>query len=362
MINVAKPILGKEEEKAVIEVLRSGSLAQGKKVEEFENGFAKYVGAKYGVAVTNGTAALHLVLLALGIKEGDEVITTPFSFIASANAILYTNAKPVFADIDSETLTIDPKEIEKKITKKTKAIIPVHLFGLPANMPEIRKIAKKYKLKIIEDACQSHGASIDNKKVGVLGDAACFSFYPTKNITSGEGGMITTDNTKTADTLRLLRSHGMRKRYHHEILGFNLRLTDISAAIGVVQLKKIEKFNKKRQKNAEFYFKELKDMKGLILPLIPKGYGHVFNQFTIRVTKDYPLGRDELRGKLESKGIASEIYYPIPIHKQELYKKMKYKSSFPNSENASKTVLSIPIHPDLTLNDLEMVVKALKSN
>lgn len=360
MISMAKPVLGKEEEKAVIAVLRSGLLAQGKKVEEFETNFAKYIGAKYAVAVTNGTAALHLSLLAMGIKEGDEVITTPFSFIASANAIKYVGAKPVFADIDESTLTIDPTEIEKKITKKTCAIIPVHLFGLPANMPEIRKIAKKHNLKILEDACQSHGAFIGNKKVGIWGDAACFSFYPTKNITSGEGGMITTNDKIIAENLRLLRSHGMKKRYHHEILGYNLRLTDIAAAIGVVQLKKLDSFNKKRQKNAEVYLKELKNVKGLILPEIPQGYNHVFNQFTIRITNEYPLGRDGLREKLESKGIASEIYYPIPIHKQEYYKNMGYKDELPFSENASNTVLSIPIHPQLLEEDIIKVIKVLK--
>ncbi|HRN69567.1 MAG TPA: DegT/DnrJ/EryC1/StrS family aminotransferase [Candidatus Woesebacteria bacterium] len=359
MINIAKPLLNEKEEQAVIAVLRSGNLAQGEKVAEFEKKFSSYIGTKYAVATSNGTTALHLALLSLDLSKGDEIITSPFSFIASANTAIYSDVIPVFADINPKTFNIDPDLIESKITRKTKVIIPVHLYGLPAEMYKIKKIAEKHNIKIVEDACQAHGAKIKNNFVGSIGDLACFSFYPTKNMTTGEGGIITTNNKLLAERLRLLRSHGMKKRYHHSYLGYNFRMTDIAAAIGIEQLKKLNKFNKIRILNANLYIKYLSKTTGIDVPLIPKNFHHVFHQFTIRINSKYPLTRDQVIEKLKKNGIGSEIYYPIPIHKQIFYKKMGYKESYPYAEKASKEVLSLPIHPGLTKEEIMKVIEIL---
>lgn len=359
MIPIAKPLIGKEEKRAVIDVLNSGLIAQGKMVKQLEEDFANFIGTKYAVAVSSGTAALHLSLLALNLKPGDEIITTPFTFIASANCALYIGAKPVFVDIDENTFNIDPSLIEKKITKKTKAILPVHLYGLAANMKEIMRIARKHNLYVIEDACQAHGATINTKKVGTFGDLGCFSFYPTKNMTSGEGGMITTNNKLLAEKLKMLRSHGMKKRYYHDILGFNFRMTDIAAAIGIEQLKKIEDFNQKRIFNSLFLNKELDDVDGIITPSIPYNYTHVFHQYTIKITNKYPLKREQLIDKLNKEGIGSMIYYPVPVHKQKIYKSLGYKDQLDITEKVSKQVLSLPIHPSLKKNDLKKIISVI---
>jgi perosamine synthetase len=359
IINIAQPNIGKAEEKAVLKVLHSGVLAQGERVKQFENNFAQFVGSKYAVATSNGTTALHIALLGLDIGKGDEVITTPFTFIASSNSILYTNAKPVFVDIDPTTFNIDPNLIEKKITSKTRAIMPVHLYGLPANMNKINVLAKKYNLFVIEDACQAHGASIKKPKAGILGDVGCFSFYPTKNMTTGEGGMITTNNKKLADRMRLLREHGMHIRYHHDIVGYNFRMTNIAAAIGIEQLKKLEDFNTKRLKNALFYTEKLQEVKGIITPFIPENYHHAFHQYTIRINKDYPLTRDKLAELLLKNHIRTGIYYPIPVHQQKAYKDIGFKGQFPVAEQLSHEVLSLPVHPQLTKKDLIRVVASI---
>lgn len=352
MIPIANPNIGEEEINAVKQVLSSGMLAQGEKVKEFENNFANYIGTKYAVATSSGTSALHLALLSLVVGPGDEVITTPFSFISTANSILFCGAKPVFADIDSKTFNIDPKEIKKKITPKTKAIIPVHLYGQPANMDEIMKIAEDGDIKVLEDSAQAHGAEYKGKKVGSIGDCSAFSFYATKNIVTGEGGMVTTNNKKITEKIRKLRDHGQTKYYEHDELGFNLRMTDIQAAIGTEQLKKLDKFNKKRRKNAEFLSKNLE---GIVeTPFVSKDVKHVFHQYTIKTDN-----RDELLKKLHKNKIVAKIYYPKPIHKQPLYKKMGYNINLPVSENISKKVLSLPIHPKLKKHDLEKIVKTI---
>lgn len=358
MIPISKPILGKEEEKAVLEVLRSGSLAQGVQVEEFEKKFAKYIGVKYAVATSSGTTALHLALLANEIKKGDEVITSPFTFIASSNAILYCGAKPVFVDI-GEDFNINPDLIENKINKKTKAILVVHLYGYPAQMDKIMKIAEKYNLAVIEDACQAHGASIRGKKVGSFG-TGCFSFYPTKNMTCGEGGMITTNNYKIAEKAKLLRNQGMRIRYYSDILGYNFRMTEIAAAIGIEQLKKLEVFNKQRIANARYLNKNIKT-KGIILPRAKRGFRHVYHQYTIRITAECPKSRQEVIKILEKNGISSAIYYPLPIYKQKPYFNLGYKEHLPVTEKCSKEVLSLPIHPSLTQKDLQKIIFTLNS-
>jgi len=354
MIPIAKPQLGKEEEKAVLEILRSGRLAQGEKVEEFEKAFARYCGAKYAVATDNGTAALIVALTAAGVGPGDEVITSPFTFFATASSIVFTGAKPVFVDIDPETYNIDPAKIEAAITKKTKAILPVHLYGLMADMRAINKIAKKHKLIVIEDAAQAHGANIKGKKAGTWGLAATFSFYPTKNMTTGEGGMITTNSKQIAESSKLFRNQGMKKRYYHDMVGYNFRMTNIAAAIGIEQLKKLEGFTKKRIENAEYLSKGLEKVKNITTPMMPNGYRHVFHQYTIR-TKD----REKLIAKLEKRGIGQSIYYPVPLHKQKALKEYS-NQKFPESEKAAKEVVSIPAHPSLSKQNLDIIIKVVK--
>ena len=258
-VSIASPVIEEEEINAVIDVMKSGMIAQGPKVIEFEEEFAKFVGAKYGIATNSGTSALHVALLAAGIGEGDEVITTPFTFAATGNSILYTGARPVFVDIDPETFTIDPSKIEEAITDKTKAIMPVQLYGQSADMDAIMKIAKEQDLIVIEDAAQAHGAEYNGVKVGNLGDMACFSFYPTKNMTTSEGGMITTNNEEFAENAKIYRAHGSATKYHHDVLGYNFRMTDIGAAIGIEQLKKLESFNDKRIENAKYLNEALAD-------------------------------------------------------------------------------------------------------
>lgn len=358
MIPIAKPIIEKEEEQAVLNVLKSGVIAQGPKVEEFEKNFADYCNTKYAVAVNSGTAALHLALMAMDIKEGDEVITTPFSFIASANCILYVKAKPIFADIDEKTFNISPKSIIEKITNKTKAIIPVHLYGQPCDMKSIMEIAEEYHLMILEDACQAHGADFNNKKVGSFGDASAFSFYPTKNMTTSEGGMITTNNKEIAEKAKIFRNHGQIKRYEHEFLGYNLRMTDISAAIGIEQLKKLDKFNQKRIENAKYLSGKLENIKGIEVPYVQSNVKHVFHQYTVKIENGK---RDEINKRLNEAGIGTGIHYPIPINDQPFYKKMNYDhNETPVAKETAKKVLSLPIHPSVTRENLDYIVEKLE--
>jgi dTDP-4-amino-4,6-dideoxygalactose transaminase len=360
MINIAAPVLAREEMEAVESVLQSGRLAQGPKVEEFEALFASYIGTKHAIATSNGTTALHIALLASGIKDDDEVITTPFSFIAAANAILFCRAKPVFVDIDKDTFCLDPRLIPAKITSKTKAILPVHLYGQPCNMKEIVKICREHNLILIEDACQAHGAEYRGKKVGSFG-IGCFSFYPTKNMTTGEGGMITTDDSHITDRARMIRSHGQKERYIHELLGYNYRMTDITAAIGICQLKKLDDFNRQRIEHAQFLAERLSEIRGLIVPFISSNVMHVFHQFTVKVTEDFGMPRDELKRRLKDKGIIAEVYYPLPIHKQPLYKQLGYNIGLPKAERACVEVLSLPVHPSLTKEDLNYIVETIKN-
>lgn len=350
MINIAAPQIGDEEKRAVQEVLESGMLAQGPRVKALEDAFAEMCDVKYAVATSSGTTALHTALLAHNIGTGDEVITTPFTFIASANSILYTGAKPVFVDIDPFTFNIDPQKIEAAITPHTRAIMPVHLFGLSCDMKPITEIAQRYDLAIIEDACQSHSATYFGKKVGSFGCGA-FSLYPTKNITSAEGGMITTNDSQIAEECRIIRQHGMSIRYHHQQLGYNYRMSDVHAAIGYEQLKKLERFNQARQENASYFSQHLR---GAITPFVPEGYQHVFHQYTIRVPEGQ---RDALRDFLRESGIVSGVYYPIPIHKQPYYiHEFGEALTHPEAEKAAREVLSLPVHPGLSKEDLAKIV------
>lgn len=359
IIPIAKPIIGDDEIREVVRVLKSGELSQGKWVERLENEFADFTNTKFAVATSNGTTALHLCLLALDIKKGDEVITTPLTFIASVNAILYVGAKPVFVDIDPKTFNISPGLVEEKITAKTRAVLPVHLFGLPADMEIILKIVKKHNLYVIEDAAQAHGAKIGSQLVGSFGDLAAFSFYPTKNMTTGEGGMITTNNEVLAKKIKMLRNHGMEKRYYHDILGFNFRMTNIAAAIGIHQLKKLKHFNKKRAENARFLTEHLIGMDVIQTPLIPAGFTHVFHQYTILIKGGKKI-RDNLGSYLEKNGVQTMVYYPISVHKQKFMQKMYPNLSLKITEQVCDQVLSLPIHPEVTKLDLEKIVRSIK--
>ena len=326
MIHMARPQIGDEEKAAVIAVLESGQLAQGNVVAEFEQSFADYCGVTYGIATTNGTTALHVALLAHEIGPGDEVITVPFTFIASANSILYVGATPVFVDIDPDSYNIDVDRIEAAITPRTKAIMPVDLYGNPAEMSRIQEIAARHGLAIIEDAAQAHGAEENGKRMGSWG-TGCFSFYPTKNITTGEGGMVTTSDDCIADRARLLRAHGMRVRYYHEMLGYNFRMTNIHAAIGLAQLPKLETFNQRRMANAAYLSEHLPKDK-VKVPVVRPGTRHVFHQYTVRVLP--PLDRDKVREQLAARGVGTEVYYPVPVHRQQLYQELGYGDrSFP---------------------------------
>lgn len=355
MIPIAKPLIGDEEKRAVLEVLSSGMLAQGEKVAAFEKAFADFIGVNHAIATSNGTTALHAALIGLGIGAGDEVITSPFSFIATANAIKMCGATPVFVDIDEMTMNIDPHLIEAKITPRTKAIMPVHLFGLPAEMDIIWRIAERHKLQIVEDACQAHGAEYNGRQAGSFG-VGCFSFYGTKNMTTGEGGMITTNDDVLARKLRKIISHGSERKYVHSSLGYNYRMTDLAAAIGLEQLKKLERFTAVRKANAKMLTTQLSSIKGIVTP--STAAGHVFHQYTIRVTKHFPCTRDQLIEQLNLRGIGSAVFYPIPIHQQEAYADHNHLS-FPIVERVAGEVLSLPVHPSVTENDIRLMGKVL---
>jgi len=354
MISISAPMLGQEEKQAILQVIDSGQLAQGKRVKAFEEAFAAVCGVKHAVATSSGTTALHAAVLAHGIGPGDEVITTPFTFIASANAAVFTGARPVFVDIDERSYNIDPCRIEAAITPRTKAILPVHLFGNPCDMDAIMAIAKKHGLIVIEDACQAHGATVQGRKVGSFG-TGCFSFYPTKNITTPRGGIVTTNDDVIADRLRLIRSHGQRERYYHESIGYNFRMTEIQAAIGLAQLEKLASFTRARQEHARYLSERLQ---GVVTPTFAPGLEHVFHQYTIRVPD---AERDALAEHLHEKGIGTMIYYPVPVHRQKVYLDMGYNDHLPVAEQASREVLSLPVHPALTIADLDRIIQGVNS-
>jgi len=353
MIQISAPLLGAEEKEAVLAVLDSGQLAQGPRVEAFEQAFAACCGVKHAVATSSGTTALQVAVLAHGIGPGDEVVTTPFTFIASANAVIFAGAKPVFVDVDERSYNMDPRLIEGAITPRTKAILPIHIFGNPCQMDLIMEIAARHGLAVIEDACQAHGASVHAKKVGSFG-TGCFSFYPTKNITTAEGGIITTDDDELADRARLLRSHGQRQRYYHESIGYNFRMTEMQAAIGLVQLEKLDRFVEARRANAAYLSSGLR---GVVTPVEAPGHRHAYHQYTVRVTK----GRDLLAQHLRAQGIATGVYYPLPVHKQVAYQKLGYTDCLPVAEKACEQVLSLPVHPGLSRADLDQIIEGVNA-
>ncbi len=362
MISIASPLLGVEEKDAVFQVLLSGQLAQGPRVAAFEQSFAEICDVERAVAVSSGTAALHLALLAHGVGPGDEVITTAFSFAATANVILLVGATPVFVDIEPDTYAIDPALVERAITPRTKAIIPVHLYGHPSNMKRLCQIASMHNLALIEDACHAHAASVDGKPVGSFG-TGCFSFYATKNMTTGEGGMVTTNDPAIAERVCLLRTHGQQKHYQHHALGYNLRMTELQGALGLAQLEKLQGFTERRIANATFLTEQLHNV--VQTPVTRPGYYHVFHQYTIRVSGN----RDEWVNQLRERGIGAAVHYPVPIYRQPFYQQNMDKWRFvtesdttgeawlPVTEAAAHQVLSLPVHPALSEEDLATVAR-----
>jgi dTDP-4-amino-4,6-dideoxygalactose transaminase len=353
MIPAAKPIIGDEEREAVDRVLRSGMLAQGPEVKAFEEEFSAHVGGRHCVAMNSGTSALHLGFIAAGIKPGDEVIVPSFSFAATANSVVLAGGVPVFADIDPRTFNLDPDHVETLITNKTKAIMPVHLYGHIAAMDRFDEIAAKHGLHIIEDAAQGHLASLNGRNAGEFGIVASFSFYPTKNMTAGEGGMVVTDDAEVARTLRLLRNQGQEIRYQNEIIGFNTRMTDIHAAIGRVQLTKLPGWTKQRQENAAYLDANLK---GVVTPYLAPNTTHSYHQYTIRIPGGDAAKRDAFMTKIGEKGVGSGVYYPTPIHRLPSFKS---ELNLPETELVIKECVSLPVHPSLTQDELKTIVEVV---
>jgi len=357
-------LLLEELEREIRSIFQTSQFVMGPRVRRLEEALAQYLGVKHAIGVASGSDALLLALMALGIKEGDEVITTPFTFFSTVSAIVRLGGKPVFVDIDPETFNLNVELIPKAITEKTRAIMPVHLFGLPCDMERIMGISKEANLKVVEDSAQALGAdcSIGNqkKKAGTIGDLGCFSFYPTKNLGgAGDGGLVVTDSDELAEKISLLRSHGSRDKYIHELLGINSRLDEIQAAVLLVKLPYLEQWNEERRRKAEYYeslFKEYEGEKwGIKLP--PLKRGHIFHQYVIRTPK-----RDELRKYLQRKGIGTEVYYPLPLHLQPSLKFLGYKKGdFPEAERASQEVLALPIYPELTPQAQRYVVEEIVS-
>jgi perosamine synthetase len=353
MIPIARPDIGPEEIAAVTEVLQSGMLAQGKRVKELEDGWAEYVGVKHAVAMGNGTLALMAIFAGIGLEPGDEVITVSHTFAATANAILSTGATPVFVDIEPDTYLIDAKKIEKAITPRTRAICPVHLFGLVADMDMIRAIADRHGLVVVEDACQAHGATFRGRMSGSFGHGA-FSLYATKNMTTAEGGFVTTDDDALADWLRLYRNQGMRARYQFEMLGYNFRMTDLAAAIGQAQLAKLPRNTTRRQAIAGRYDAAFGELP-IGLPITPDGRTHVFHQYTLNVGG----ARDAILADLREAGIGADIYYPVPVHRQSYIMERGLHAELPVTDAAATQTLALPMFPGLTDAEQDEVIAAV---
>ena len=352
MIPAAQPIIGDDERQAVDRVLQSGMLAQGPEVKAFEDEFSEIVDKRHCIAVNSGTSALHMAFVAAGIRQGDEVIVPSFSFAATANAVRLAGATPVFADVEQDYFNLSPSAVEAAITPRTRAIMPVHLYGHPAAMTELTAICQRHNLLLFEDAAQAHAASLNGVPVGAFGVAGSFSFYPTKNMTSGEGGMVTTGCDHIARQLRLLRNQGMERRYENEVIGFNTRMTDIHAAIGRVQLKKLAGWTKQRQDNAQFLSNNIS---GVVTPPTASGAIHVFHQYTIRVVDQ---DRDKFAEELVKRGVGCGVYYPTPIHRLPSF---GLTIDLPVTEQVALQCLSLPVHPSLSTKDLETIVETVNA-
>lgn len=355
-IPIAKPFIGEEEKQAVIQVLSSGQLTSGPKVVEFEKAFAAYQGAKHGIATSNGTTALMAAMMAHGIGLNDEVIIPSFSFFATASCVLSVGARPVFADIDPVTFNLSPEAAEAAITPRTKAIMPVHLYGLPADMAKFEAICQKHNLVLLEDSAQAHGAAIGQRRVGTWGTAS-FSFYPTKNMTTTEGGMVLTNDDEIARKLRMIRAQGMNTQYYHEIVGYNFRMTDMAAAIGLVQLGRLPEWTAARQSNASYFNSQIESV---TTPTTPADYTHVYHQYTVRVPDG--VDREAVAKRLNEKGIGVRVYYPLPIHQQPVFQQMGYTNlHLPETEKATAQVFSLPVHPALTEEERAYIVQEVNA-
>ena len=359
-IPIAQVSLDRREIRAVEQVLKSGNLRAGRLTAEFEAAFAAQVGARHAIAVSSGTAALFLACHTL-LQPGDEVIVPDFTFVATAAMVAAVGAKPVFADVNPRTFTLDPGEVECRITPRTRAILPVHLYGRPADIPALARLARRHKLRIIWDAAQSHGAQSGGQDVGSFPDVVCYSFYPTKNMTTGEGGMITTSNRALAAKLRLVRSHGEASRYRHIRLGFNFRTTDIASAIGRVQLAKLPKAIRIRRRNAGILTRGLSGIPGMQTPELASGEGHSFSLYTIAVdAKRAGMSRDKLAEALQQRGIQSAVHYPVPLHRQPIFRGYGLDRDFPVSTRLAKTVLSLPVHPGVSEDEIRTIVRSVR--
>ncbi len=357
-IPIAKPMITDDEKRRVMEVLDSGRLVAGAKVKEFEHSFADYLGAGSAVATSSGTTALQVTLEALGIGAGDTVITTPFTFVATSNAIIHAGARPLFVDVDPHTYNLDPQAVEDAIKReKARAILCVHLYGLPADLGALREIARRHSALLIEDSAQAHGARYDDRKVGTFGDAAIFSFYPSKNITTGEGGMIITTDAQVEHRARVLVNVGQdgAGEYVYEVIGYNYRMTDLSAALGLGQLEHLDEYNARRRANAARLTEGLGRSRWLMTPVEPRECFHVYNQYTIRV----PQSRDRLVKYLNDQGIGTRVYYPSLVPNSPAYRRLGFAGQFPAAETLAREVLSLPVHPALAEGDLERIIEAV---
>jgi dTDP-4-amino-4,6-dideoxygalactose transaminase len=355
MIPIARPDLGQEEIDAVADVIRSGIVAQGPRVKELEAAWAEYCGVRHAIATSNGTLALMALFEQLGIGPGDEIITVAHTFAATANAILSTGAVPVFIDIEPDTYLIDAKRIEAAITPRTRAIVPVHLYGLVADMDMILAIAGRHGLDVVEDACQAHGAMYRGRRAGSFGHGA-FSLYATKNMTTGEGGFVTTNDDGLADRIRLFRNQGMRTRYQFEMLGYNYRMTDMNAAIGLVQLRKLDRNTARRQAIAEAYTAGLADLP-VRTPVVPDGRTHVYHQYVVEVGPN----RDAILAAVRENGVGADVYYPIPVHRQSYIQERGLHADLPVTDAAAERTIALPMFPGLTDEDQATVIKVVRA-
>lgn len=354
VIPIAEVMLDGGEIDAAVEVLRSGNIRQGPRCQEFERRFAQMVGARQAVAVSSGTAALHLAWLA-AIKPGDDVLVPAFTFIATASTVVLAGGHPVFCDVEPDTATLDVDDARRRMTPKTTAIAPVHLYGGAADVTGIRELAAERGLRIVWDAAQAHGTTVDGVDVGALDDLVCYSFYPTKNMTTGEGGIITTNDDDVAERLRLLRSHGQASKYFHTLIGLNYRLTDVQAAIGLVQLDRLPDWLEQRRANAVQLDARLRDVQGIRTPATRPGAEHAYHQYTVQVDAEAGISRDELQGRLMDLGIQSGVHYPRPLHRQPVFAGEYGDLSLPVSERLAETVLSLPIHPGVGEAGIERI-------
>jgi len=352
--------LDQAELRAVLQVLKSGRLRAGRVTEGFERRFAEAAGARFAIAVSSGTAALYLACRAL-LRPGDEVIVPDFTFVATAAMVAAAGAKPVLADVDPQTFTLDPADVERRITPRTRAVVPVHLYGHPADIPAFVRLQRRHRFHLIWDAAQAHGAEFKGRNIGSFPEVVCYSFYPSKNMTTGEGGMLTTSDKSLARELRLLRSHGEARRYHHIRLGYNFRLTDFAAALGCEQLKRLARRVQQRRRNAAFLLRGLAGLPGILLPSTAPGARHAYNLFTLRLdARRLGMTREAFQKALAQRGIETAVHYPCPLHRQPIFRGLGADRDFPVSTALARTVVSLPVHPGLSRHDLDYIVRTLR--